>query len=112
MTVAVQQISWRDFQSTDLNRFTELDQVGISMRYCDTAGKKMETKRLYGRQIAYRSISDVAYAVQGYPYGRVNLAYKRADSRHVVDILEYNHPRLGNGGNVTPKIHTVVVATA
>src|SRR5580704_8686985 len=72
----------------------------------------MEAKSLHGRQIAHRSVSDVAYAVQGLPYIGVNLAHEGPDSRHMVDILQHNYPRLGNGSNVAPKIHAVVVASA
>src|SRR5208283_3050930 len=111
MAIPMKQIAWPDSQAADLDRFSKLDDVSVGVRYGGTAGEEMKAELLDLLQIAHGTVGDAADAVQRQGDAGMNLADEGADARYGIEVLHDDHARLGNGREVVPPVHAVVVAT-
>jgi hypothetical protein len=64
MAVAVQQIPGTDFQSANLDRFAEIDDVGIGVRNREIPRKQLKIQSFYRREVANGAIGDASHAIQ------------------------------------------------
>jgi len=63
VAITVKQISRLNLQPADLNWLAEFDDVGVGVRYHETAGKQMKSQRFNGREITHRTVGNASRAI-------------------------------------------------
>src|ERR1022692_696945 len=103
----MQKIPRAHFQSADLDRTSEVEQVGIGVRHRYIACKQMQSELADSRQLSHCTIGYVSHAPQSHEYRGVAISNQRSDSRGFVHILQNNDPRRGYLENAIPPIRPV-----
>ena len=110
MAIAVKQVSGLDRKPANFDRRAELDDVCIRVGEGDISGEKMESARLYPRNIANAAVGDASDTMERLTDGCMYFPDKCAESGPFIDILKYHDSRAWNGGDVPPPIHAIVIA--
>ena len=99
--VGVDQITGTHFHTVDDDGLVEVLWESESVRHGDAAGKKMEADGTDFIEVAHGAVGQDPDTAERAMYVGVNLAPQGATGR-LVEILDHNHARRWNAGDVIP----------
>src|SRR5579863_6968759 len=110
MAIALNQVPGLNFQTVNLDWFPIFGNVSVHMRNRYATREEVKTERLDCRQITHGTIGDISDAFQGEADQSVHFANQGAGAWFRVDVLNHHDPWFGNGCNVAPPVHVLVIS--
>ena len=110
VTVSMDQVAGADGSTADLDGLAKFDDVGIGVGHGDVVREELKSQAFDGGQVAHGAVGDAADTVQGVADYGVNFTDEGAEAGVMVHVFEDHDAWAGDGGNVGPPVHAVVVA--